>query len=174
MLRGSSGHDYLLCNSDLKTPMGSSAHCYRKEMFRIPQSFNIQEGYIKSHHHPPVVQDQVEVEVGQQLGQRSVNLYREEAIGSSSILDLQKFEMKCLQCHESNILSSRTFVCFKSSILNYYHYIEWTTSFSFGNMYFREEYDTLVICISEKNKTMNLIRFHRLSRFSPKFLRASP
>jgi len=144
--------------------MGSSAHCYRKEMFRIPQSFNIQEGYIKSHHHhPPVVQDQVEVEVGQQLGQRSVNLYREEAIGLSSILDLQKFEMKCLQCPESNILSSRTFVCFKSSILNYYQYIEWTTSFSFGlklvevksklekqklalflrfgNVYFREEQD---------------------------------
>ena len=75
--------------------MGSSAHCYRKEMFRIPQSFKIQEGYIKSHHqHPPVVQDQVEVEVGQQLGHRSVNLYTEEAIGLSSILDLQKFESR--------------------------------------------------------------------------------
>ena len=129
--------------------MGSSAHCYRKEMFRIPQSFKIQEGYIKSHHqHPPVVQDQVEVEVGQQLRHRSVNLYREEAIGSSSFLYLQRFEMKCLQCPESNILSSRTFVCFKSSILNYYHSIEWTTSFS------------LVTCISEKNTTLILIQFH--------------
>ena len=104
--------------------MGSSAHCYRKEMFRIPQSFNIQEGYIKSHHHhPPVVQDQVEVEVGQQLGQRSVNLYREEAIGLSSILYLQKFEMKCLQCPECKLcMGNALFVkTISSSLLSIGH-----------------------------------------------------
>ena len=40
------------------------------------------------------MQDQVDVEVGQQLGHRSVSLYTEEAVGLSSILDLQKFESR--------------------------------------------------------------------------------
>ena len=39
-LRGSSGQDYLICNSHLKTPVGFPNHCYRKEMFRIPQFYN--------------------------------------------------------------------------------------------------------------------------------------
>ena len=75
-LRGSSGQDYLLCNSNLKTPVGFPNHCYRKEMFRIPQSLQLQEESIEYHHHnAPVLQDHVEGEPGQQLGQRTVNLY---------------------------------------------------------------------------------------------------
>ena len=63
--RVSSGHDYLVCNSNLKIPLGFSAHCYCEEMFRIPQTEQVQEDYIQFHHHrPPVVQDMLNVNRG--------------------------------------------------------------------------------------------------------------
>ena len=69
-LRGSSGQDYLICNSNLKIPLGFSDQCYRKEMFRIPQTLQVQEEYIESdHHHPPVVQVHVEGEPENQPAQ---------------------------------------------------------------------------------------------------------
>ena len=47
--------------------MGFSDYCYRKEMFRIPQSLQVQEEYIESHRHHPPVQDNVEGESGKQF-----------------------------------------------------------------------------------------------------------
>ena len=71
-LRGSSGHDYLLHNSNLKIPLGFSDQCYRKEMFRIPQTLQVQEEYIESdHHHPPVVQAHVDGEPEKQPARNS-------------------------------------------------------------------------------------------------------
>ena len=49
------------------------------------------------------MQDQVEVEVGQQLGHGTVNLYTEEAGGLSSILDLQKSESRTEYFMNQNI-----------------------------------------------------------------------
>ena len=91
-LRGSSGQDYLICNSNLKTPVGSSVHCYRKEMFRIPQFLQVQEESIESHHHnPPVVQDHVEVEPEQQLKKvLMLKMNRSSSLDKISLLKKKK------------------------------------------------------------------------------------
>ena len=82
-LRGSSGQDYLLCNSNLKTPVGFPKHCYRKEMFRIPQSLQFQEESIESHHHNAPVDKEP------QLGKGSAGLGKnmEKVIVSELILN---------------------------------------------------------------------------------------
>ena len=87
-LRGSSGQDYLLCNSHLGFPN----HCYRKEMFRIPQFLQVQEESIESHHHnPPVVQDHVEVEPEQQLKKvLMLKMNRSSSLDKISLLKKKK------------------------------------------------------------------------------------
>ena len=74
-LRGSSGQDYLLCNSHLKTPSGISKSLLPQRNVSHSTVLQFQEESIESHHHnSPVVQDHVEVGPEQQLGQRTVNL----------------------------------------------------------------------------------------------------
>ena len=121
-LRGSSGHDYLICNSNLKTPVGSSVHCYRKEMFRIPQFFKIQEGTFNL-----IIITHLQCKTKLMLKQGSSSDIDQLACTQKKQLDQVQFQICRSLRAEQNILSIRTFVCFKNSIFNYYNSAAWTT-----------------------------------------------
>ena len=68
MLRVSSGQDYLLCNSDLKTPVGLHLNVTAKKCFEIHIIFGTGAFNQFSHHWLPEEGLRVEVEQELQLG----------------------------------------------------------------------------------------------------------
>ena len=104
-LRGSSGHDFLLCNSNLKILVGSSTHCYRKEMFRFHSfskfSFKIQDGNTGFHDdNLPVTQDQVKVD--QQLQHKTSSQDIEQLICRGLRAEQNKSRSFEMNSHNNN------------------------------------------------------------------------
>ena len=78
MLRVSSGQDYLLCNSDLKTPVGLHLNVTAKKCFEIHRLFVQLHDSVRhlSHHRLPEDGLHVVVELEQQAGHdQSVEIF---------------------------------------------------------------------------------------------------